>query len=58
MAHGQLLVHQDSKVLFHKAALRSTALHCAEVPEVIPSKSKDFAFPFVELHDFPICPFL
>ena len=58
LAHCQLAVHQDPKVLFCETAFQQISPHCVEVPEVIPYERQDFAFLFVELHEVSICLFL
>ena len=56
LACGQL-VHHDHQVL-HKAAFKPVKPQCVLVHGIFPSVGQDFALPFKEFHEVPLCPFL
>lgn len=58
LARGQLIAHEDPKVHFCKAVFQPIGIYCVGVIEITPSKRQDFALPFVELHEVPVCLFL
>lgn len=53
-------VHKDPQVLFYKAAFQlvSPSMYGEEWHGVIPPWVQDFALPFVELQEVPVCPSL
>jgi len=56
--HLTLRVHEDTLVLFFKAASQLDSPKHTLVPEVIRPQVQDFALPPVDLHKIAVSPFL
>lgn len=57
LVHYQLLVHQDPRS-FSAKQFSSYSVPATCYPEFSPPKVQDLAFPFAELHEIPVDPFL
>ncbi|PKU46224.1 hypothetical protein llap_3448 [Limosa lapponica baueri] len=58
LPHGHPVVHQDSQVFFHKAALQHVSPQPVLVQEVIPPQVQHPRLALVEFHQVPLCPTL
>ena len=58
LAHGQPVIHQDTQVALHRAALQQVHPDPVLMHGVVPAQVEDPAFAFVEPYQVPLCPFL
>lgn len=58
MGNVQLVVHQDPRGLFCKAAFHPVSPQPVLVHVFSPLQVQDLAFPIVELQEAPLCPLL
>ena len=58
LAHGQLVIHQNSQVPLGKAALQQVSLKPVLMHGVVPPQVQDPALARVEPHQVPLCPTL
>ena len=58
LAHGQLVIHQDTQVPLHRAALQYVRSKPALVHGVVPPQVQYLALALVELHNAPLHPAL
>ncbi|PKU42718.1 hypothetical protein llap_6967 [Limosa lapponica baueri] len=58
LAHGHPIVHQNSQVFLHRAALQLVSPQPVLVHGVIPLQVQDPTLALVEFHQVPLCPTL
>ena len=56
--HVQLVVQQDTRDLFCRAASCTVSPETVRLHGMIPSQAQDFALAFADLHEVPLSPFL